>query len=299
MAMIAEWFKLLDNFQQFSIVSILAFFLGLIPFYLKFRQLRFDHRELKQKYKQLEHDKDTLELEKKKLVLEEKTLALKEDTFRFERDKVYGTLTAEERKRVTQELTGKPLEGETPEAFKEHVSKWVTENLEELREELEVTKGQLAETKDELSGFLCPTCGAPWESVVPTGDWEFCREFACGYVEDLSLCPKDPRFPSLQDFRFEFQEVRQPDGTSFWYCFTRPKTWEAKLIKEFMGYYGGHTKEEAFSDVLKTYYRIARVKDKKEVDLSEVETVELKSKNKNEPLFPLSSQKRQNDSDSV
>ena len=125
--------------------------------------------------------------------------------------------------------------------------------------DIDVSKLRHGLSADELSDFedayLCPTCGAQLEarSFVDHeyGDTEL-EVFACGYTRGWQErpCPKDPRFPSFEDY--ELHSSQTPDGT--WYCHARGKTKAASQVPLVSGV--GATEDEATKWVERSYIQV-------------------------------------------
>ena len=126
--------------------------------------------------------------------------------------------------------------------------------LEELQEELDLAKEELAEHK-------CSFCGAPIVSQGPvplSEDVEgYYVSYACGRYEDgdEQLCPSDPRFPKLQDYELQFTE-RPSESYLKWLCCAKPKTPAAQKVRLSVG--RGQTKEEASQQIVDYYARISK-----------------------------------------
>ena len=126
---------------------------------------------------------------------------------------------------------------------------------EELREELELAKEELAEYK-------CSFCGAPIDSQgsVPLSEDVdgYYVSYACGRHEvdgDGQLCPSDPRFPKLEDYELQFIE-HPSDPYLKWSCWAKPKTPAAEKVRLLVG--RGQTKEEANQQIVDRYEGISK-----------------------------------------
>jgi transcriptional regulator with XRE-family HTH domain len=97
---------------------------------------------------------------------------------------------------------------------------------------------------DVLDQFVCPHCGAQLahRHFVPNeyGDDEV-DAFECGHMRGYinRPCPKDPRFPSFEDYALEFRQ----DADGLWHCCARALTEYARRVSLVMG--RGCTREQA------------------------------------------------------
>jgi hypothetical protein len=134
----------------------------------------------------------------------------------------------------------------------------------ELQRELEQVHEKLEETKERLSEFQCPTCGAPVLNKIeaPFDDehkhWGEREIFACGYTRFGSqietLCSSDPNFPAFEDYELRFVS-NSDEPFSKWTCIPHPKTDMAKLRS--LSYATGRTKEEAQQSLFAMYNKCA------------------------------------------
>jgi len=133
------------------------------------------------------------------------------------------------------------------------VSAEMLQKVEELEEELQVTK-------DDLGQYKCPHCGSELSS---SGSFEidehnegYFQNFGCGYsTEDgytRNLCPADPYFPKLEDFELRLHQTKSGE----WICYPLGKTPNAKKVD--VGSCPGKTEEEARARVIKRYNYVAR-----------------------------------------
>lgn len=114
--------------------------------------------------------------------------------------------------------------------------------------DLDVSKLVIGFSAKEVSAFeedyLCPTCGAPLHVRTfvdhEYGDSEF-EVFSCGATRGWQSrpCPKDPRFPRLEDYELTF--LQEGDGT--WCCYATGKTEEARKVELQSGC--GSSREDA------------------------------------------------------
>jgi len=133
----------------------------------------------------------------------------------------------------------------------------VIQKLEELEDELGATRA-------DLSRYRCPHCSAEMTASggYPIdehneGDYE---QFSCGHgLRDgrvVSLCPKDPNFPKLEDFELVMNQTKSGE----WICWPKPKTPYAQLIG--LDSCPGRTEEEAERRVKARYlYRSGQKRD--------------------------------------
>jgi len=80
--------------------------------------------------------------------------------------------------------------------------------------------------------YLCPHCGSQLEVRTfvdhEYGDSEL-EVFACGHTRGWNSrpCPKDPRFPKLEDYELAF--MQESDGT--WWCYATGTTEAARQVE--------------------------------------------------------------------
>lgn len=126
--------------------------------------------------------------------------------------------------------------------------------LEELQEEFELAKEELAEHK-------CSFCGAPIVAQGPVplseDDEGYYFSYACGRYEDgdEQPCPSDPGFPKLEDYELHFTE-HTSESYLKWSCWAKPKTLAARRVDLTVG--RGQTKEEANQKMVDNYARISK-----------------------------------------
>lgn len=114
-----------------------------------------------------------------------------------------------------QEITLKILQVVRPDLYDKHPRSELLrmasgDALEELKEEIETVREELEATQHELAEYQCPTCGAGQTLAIPVGreQEDFLVEYACGRSDSYYqsyLCPEDPKFPDLDQFKFSFE----------------------------------------------------------------------------------------------
>jgi hypothetical protein len=137
--------------------------------------------------------------------------------------------------------------------------------IAELQEELEQAYEELEETKEHLSEYQCPICGAPLSIRIDAPadpeekHWDIREIFECGhqcfggYVE--RPCPSDPKFPKFEEYELKFKN--NPDESHYkWQCYAWPKTDMARRLNLPIGY--GKNKEEAQKSICESYSINAR-----------------------------------------
>ena len=134
--------------------------------------------------------------------------------------------------------------------------------LRELQEEIERTREELEQTREELSEYRCPYCASSLSSRIDApidleqSDWDTRESFVCGYRTFAGLterpCPKDPRFPSFEDYELLFREKSEEPHWK-WQCHAMGRTKMARRLDLSPGY--GRTREEAESHVRENYER--------------------------------------------
>jgi len=136
------------------------------------------------------------------------------------------------------------------------------EALRDLQQEIDRTRRELAEAREELAEYRCPQCGASMISRLnapadPEGrDWDLREEFECGYQVFGGYierpCPADPRFPKFEDY--ELQCHHNPDEPRWqWQCYAIGKTDMARRLSLQPSY--GSTREEAEANIRECYDR--------------------------------------------
>jgi hypothetical protein len=126
--------------------------------------------------------------------------------------------------------------------------------------DLEVTELRTGFTSDTLATFgdeyLCPTCGSlvvGRESMPHEYGDDLVEIFDCGFIRGGPAggrpCPKDPRFPTFEDYDLTFRE--EADGR--WSCFALGRTRFARQVSLDLG--RGRTKMDAELWVKRSYIR--------------------------------------------
>lgn len=129
-------------------------------------------------------------------------------------------------------------------------------------------QAELEATREELSEYRCPHCGAEMEQRVevedPEGrDSDALEQFACG----LELvggfvrhpCAADPRFPKFEDYELRLRHNPAEGAPLRWTCCALGKTDMARRVSVSVGY--GPTREEAQQQTRSNYDSIARRAD--------------------------------------
>ena len=132
--------------------------------------------------------------------------------------------------------------------------------LHDLQREIEHTRVELEETKEKLSEYQCPYCGAQLSVRIDAPadplekHWDLREIYECGYQcfggYTERPCPSDPRFPKFEDYELKFRHNPREDHLR-WECQAWPKTDMARRLSLPIGY--GRTKEEAEGFVRKRY----------------------------------------------
>ncbi len=138
--------------------------------------------------------------------------------------------------------------------------------LRELQEEIERARDELDVTREELSQYRCSFCGAELTSRIDApmdleeNDWGIRENFACGYQTFAGFterpCPKDPCFPSLEEYDLQVREMDSKERHWRWQCYAQPKTDMARRLHLPTGYC--RTREEAEKYVRGAYERYSR-----------------------------------------
>lgn len=126
--------------------------------------------------------------------------------------------------------------------------------VEELQEDLEITQ-------DELGQYRCPYCGAALSSAASVELDEhsdgYYQSFECGYAVldgyPETLCPSDPKFPTLEDFDLQVHKTKYENE---WICTPVPKTPHARKVDLYPQ--PGRTEEEARQRVIEWYNYIMK-----------------------------------------
>jgi hypothetical protein len=139
------------------------------------------------------------------------------------------------------------------------------EALQELQQEIDRTRKELEEAREELAEYRCPYCGAPLSARIDAPadpeekDWDVREEFECGYQTFGGYierpCPSDPKFPKFADYGLHFFKTsEEPHRT--WQCYAVGKTDMARRLQLPPGY--GTTHEEAKRTLREHYDRYAK-----------------------------------------
>lgn len=139
------------------------------------------------------------------------------------------------------------------------------EALRDLQREIDRTRQELEEAREELAEYRCPYCGAPLSSRLNAPadpeekHWDIREEFGCGYqvfggyVE--RPCPSDPRFPKFEEYELQcHHSLDEPHWP--WQCYAVGKTDMARRLHLQPGL--GRTRDEAEANVREWYDRYAR-----------------------------------------
>lgn len=133
---------------------------------------------------------------------------------------------------------------------------------EEMLNRIEKLEEELAQTKEELSIYKCPHCGAPLSTTGPIELDEHTEDtvevFACGYSTggwNERPCPSDPKFPKLEDYEFKFTETQTRWGTEC-VCLALSKTDMARKVSLMSQ--RGRTRDEAQQKVVESYKQLAK-----------------------------------------
>ena len=172
------------------------------------------------------------------------------------------TLAITTEEKTAEEIALTLLKTLRPDIYKKHprgeLEKMVSgEALQTLEDELE-------NVKYELSEYRCPHCQAPLiertiiEPEPDFGGGGLGEDFACGYRtlddDELSPCPSDPTFPTLEEYEFQTigTPVRSDQGAVVGYfCELKPKTKNARRLRLDSAF--GETKELAEQKLIKLY----------------------------------------------
>jgi hypothetical protein len=132
-------------------------------------------------------------------------------------------------------------------------------------EALLALQAELDRTREELSAFRCPFCGAHISEMLaapvdPRGDHTAALDiFECGYQTLDGLlerpCPSDPRFPKFEDYQIEYTEDGEGES-KMWHVNAVPLTEMARMVPLFSGL--GRSKTEALEMLRGRYDKTAR-----------------------------------------
>jgi hypothetical protein len=130
---------------------------------------------------------------------------------------------------------------------------------DEMLKKVEDLEAELEATREDLGRYQCPYCSAELSSAggYPIDEHTdgYFETFGCGYsLQDgypTSLCPKDPKFPKLEDFELRIEQTTSGE----WICYAIGKTPKAKLVS--IGFCPGRTEEEARQRVARRYDYLA------------------------------------------
>ncbi len=133
---------------------------------------------------------------------------------------------------------------------------------EEMLKRIEKLEEELSETKEELSVYKCPYCGAPLSTTgyveLDEHTEDTVEVFACGYSTggwNERPCPSDPKFPRLEDYEFKITETQTQWGTEY-VCHALAKTDMARRVSLMPQ--PGRTRDEAKQSVVEWYERLAK-----------------------------------------
>ena len=174
-----------------------------------------------------------------------------------------GIILCRERNEITVEYalrkTSQPIgvsQYQLPEALKLSLP-----TQEELQSLVDSLKEELNLTKEALSDFQCPVCGAPLVSrqAIPLSDHDegTLEAYACGHQtvdgEPERPCPSSPLFPQFEEYEVSVTESPQD---RLWIAFANPKTRNARRVA--LGRELGTTEGEARNRLFERYQRTAR-----------------------------------------
>ncbi len=146
-----------------------------------------------------------------------------------------------------------------PDLYEEHTRAELEriasgEALRDLQEEIEDLRHQISE-------YQCPHCAAPLSSRIPAPadpeekHWDERETYECGFQTFGGMierpCPKDPRFPRLEDYEIECQPDDNNRQGFEWQCNAFPKTDMARKVDLQTAY--GQSEEEARRKLHATY----------------------------------------------
>ncbi|MEE9130845.1 MAG: toll/interleukin-1 receptor domain-containing protein [Phycisphaerales bacterium] len=121
--------------------------------------------------------------------------------------------------------------------------------LAALQGEIDETRDELQQARDELSEFQCPVCGAKLaygNLVVYENDDCRIDHYECGYeTEEGSMsrpCPYHPEYPNPEDY-----DLSTTEAHGEFLCWANGKTYMAQLVTVFPG--RGRTADEAEADI--------------------------------------------------
>jgi len=139
------------------------------------------------------------------------------------------------------------------------------EALRDLQREIDRTRKELEEAREELAEYRCPYCGAPLISRLDAPadleekNWDIRENFECGYQVFGGYierpCPNDPNFPKFEDY--ELHCHHSPNDLHWpWQCYAIGKTDMARRLQLQAGY--GHTRDEAETNIREWYEQYKR-----------------------------------------
>ncbi len=138
------------------------------------------------------------------------------------------------------------------------------EALRDLQQEIDRTRKALEETREEVTEYRCPYCGAPLSARIHAPadpeqkHWDVREEFECGYLTFGGSmerpCPSDPKFPDFADYELHF--FNSPSEPHGWVCSAVGKTDMARRLFLQPGH--GRTREGAEQRLRESYDRYAK-----------------------------------------
>lgn len=140
---------------------------------------------------------------------------------------------------------------------------------EEAERRIEEIEERLQQAEDELGRYQCPHCRAP---LCGTGSVELSEHdegaydvFECGYrcIDGFQQrpCPKDPKFPKLDEFELKIVQTKSGE----WMCYAIGQTKYALQLESMSA--RGRTEEEAKRRVIAQYnYKAGIISNEKYIE---------------------------------
>jgi hypothetical protein len=132
-------------------------------------------------------------------------------------------------------------------------------------EAIEELQDELTSLREKLSEFQCPYCSSDLVSAVDAPldmeekHWDQVRSFACGFQNfggaKQRLCPRDPQFPSFDEYNLMTNKQDSRSGT-WWMCEALPQTDSARLVPLRTTF--GPTREKAEAEMKEEYDSCAK-----------------------------------------
>jgi len=138
-------------------------------------------------------------------------------------------------------------------------------------------QSEIEELRERIAEYQCPYCGAALSTRIDAPvdpeekHWDVIETYDCGFETFGGTikrpCPKDPRFPSFEDYEVTCDQSDRRSGSG-WQCFAVGKTDMARKVGLDPAY--GKSEEEARRKLHATYlYKAGKITNQEWIDSSE------------------------------